>query len=291
MEGMSHEELDLQFSSSKWSTRMSADVIIDDHLQKAREVSKKARLVYDNEANVPYIDDVFLDIFKPEDVTPDAPVFIFIHGGFWQLEIKDDGGYCAMPLVKNGIITVSAGYTIAPKGTLNQMVEEIKQAVVFIANKYPQSRGIFIGGHSAGAHLSAMMMSVDWTTHNLPKDILKGVVLLSGVFDICPIVHTYVNDPLKLTEDEAKRLSPTTYIQETCQLSKHCKVLVVFADEDTPAFRKQSKEYGQQLRDGGLSVKELDVKGHDHFDLLHDFQNDDYIATQELLKLLKGGDQ
>ena len=99
------------------------------------------------------------------------------------------------------------GYNLAPEASLNQMVSEIKSAVKYINTRFPKSK-LFLCGHSAGAHLCAMMMVSDWSKDPPVRQAIHGIFLLSGVYDLVPIVNTYVNDVLKLTEESAAQISP-----------------------------------------------------------------------------------
>ncbi|XP_070581650.1 kynurenine formamidase-like [Ptychodera flava] len=218
---------------------------------------------------------------------PDTPVLIYIHGGNWKHVCEGDGAHLALGLQNNGIIVVCPKYSIAPKGTLQQMVNEIRQAVVFVAKKYPNTRGIFVSGSSAGGHLAAMCLPVDWTAFGLKQDIIKGMLLFSGIFDVTPMIHTSVNKLLKMTEDEAKAASPVQYIDESCRLSKHCKIIAAVGEHDPPAFQQQSEDYCQQLENGGISAKYIVVPGRDHFDIVHSMSlGNKNMLTQELLKLI-----
>ncbi|XP_006824641.1 kynurenine formamidase-like [Saccoglossus kowalevskii] len=166
------------------------------------------------------------------------------------------------------------------------MVEEVKHSVMFIANKFPDTRGIYVCGHSAGGQLAAMLLTVDWTQYDLLQNIIKGLLLVSGVFDLQPIVKTYVNEPLNLDEAEAIRLSPLCHIKEACLHSKHCKVIVSVGEHDSPSFRTQSREYAKLLKDVGFDIKFKEVEDKDHYNVVHDLVYDNYSLTQDFLKLV-----
>ncbi|MDP6893366.1 MAG: alpha/beta hydrolase, partial [Verrucomicrobiota bacterium] len=143
----------------------------------------------------------------------DAPVFIFIHGGYWRLLGRKDSAFMAKALGKIGISTAVIEYTLAPEATLDQIVDEIRRAVVWIFNNIKYHGGdpdrLFICGSSAGAQLSAMAMTSDWLTElSLPKNILKGGLLLSGLYDLEPVRHCIPNQWLQLDFQAAKRNSP-----------------------------------------------------------------------------------
>ncbi|XP_069655615.1 kynurenine formamidase isoform X5 [Haliaeetus albicilla] len=107
-----------------------------------------------------------------------------------------------------------------------------------------------------------------------------GAVLVSGVYDLEPILHTYVNDVLNMSREVAQRNSPMLCISPAVPAAAACEVLVAVAQHDSPEFRRQSQEYGQALRAAGWSVSLLDLAGVDHFDIIEKLAEDSYVLTQ-----------
>ncbi|XP_068007422.1 kynurenine formamidase isoform X4 [Melanerpes formicivorus] len=158
--------------------------------------------------------------------------------------------------------------------------------LVYIHGGYWQClRGVYLCGHSAGAHLAAMVLSTDWTEYGVVPDI-KGAVLVSGVYDLEPILHTYVNDELNMSREVAQRNSPMQCIAPAASVAVACEVLVAVAQQDSPEFRRQSQEYGQALRAAGWSVSILDLAGVDHFDIIERLSEESYILTQVILNMI-----
>ncbi|NWI79273.1 KFA formamidase, partial [Dryoscopus gambensis] len=205
------------------------------------------------------------------------PVLVYIHGGYWQCLSKDESGFAAPPLVSQGVAVVAVGYDTAPKGHMDAMVLQVRRSLVFLVEQYPGIRGIYLCGHSAGAHLAAMALATDWTEFQVVPDI-KGAVLVSGVYDLEPILHTYVNDALTMSREVAQRNSPMRHV--TPAVPGACQVLVAVAQHDSPEFRRQSQEYSQALRAAGWSVSLLDLAGVDHFDVIEKLSEDSYVLTQ-----------
>ena len=126
------------------------------------------------------------------------------------------------------------GYNLAAEASLNQMVSEIKSAVKYIYTRFPKSK-LFVYGHSAGAHLCTMIMVSDWSKDPSIPQAIHGMFLLSGVFDLVPIVNTYVNDALKLTEESAAQISPQQILLKM-SLTFLCPILVVMEEHGFPQF-------------------------------------------------------
>ncbi|KFZ52140.1 Kynurenine formamidase, partial [Podiceps cristatus] len=187
-----------------------------------------------------------------------------------------------------GVAVVAVGYDTAPKGHMDAMVLQVRRSLAFLVERYSGIRGIYLCGHSAGAHLAAMVLSTDWTEYGVAPDI-KGAVLVSGVYDLEPILHTYVNDALNMSWEVAQRNSPMLCVTPAAPALAACEVLVAVAQHDSPEFRRQSQEVGsllpalfspQALRAAGWSVSVLDLAGVDHFDIIEKLSEDNYVLTQ-----------
>ncbi|NXH39996.1 KFA formamidase, partial [Dicaeum eximium] len=218
-----------------------------------------------------------LDIYLPTDPSDAFPVLVYIHGGYWQCLSKDHSGFAAPPLVSRRVAVVAVGYDTAPRGHMDAMVLQVRRSLAYLAGRYPRARGIYLCGHSAGAHLAAMVLSTDWTEFQVVPDI-KGAVLVSGLYDLEPILHTYVNDALNMNQEAAQRNSPIRHVTPAPPAA--CELLVAVAQHDSPEFRRQSQEYSQALRAAGWSVSVLDLAGVDHFDIIERLSQDSYILTQ-----------
>jgi arylformamidase len=145
----------------------------------------------------------------------DAPLLVFIHGGWWRSLDKSDFSFMAPAYTRAGYNVALTNYTLAPEASIADIVRQQLRALAWLyrsAEKYDFDRNrIVVAGHSAGAHLGAMMMSALWPTlgDDLPHDLVKGAVLMSGLYDLAPVLHAdFVNVDLKLTTDDIHPLSP-----------------------------------------------------------------------------------
>ncbi|NXH15481.1 KFA formamidase, partial [Bucco capensis] len=275
------QALEDQYSPSRWSPRLDRDTIIEAHLTVTAAGTQRARASAQTALHIPYGngDGERLDIYFPPDPSGTFPVLVYIHGGYWQCLSKEESGFAAPPLVSQGVAVVAVGYDIAPRGHMDAMVLQVRRSLAFLVEQYPRMRGVYLCGHSAGAHLAAMVLSTDWTEYGVVPDI-KGVVLVSGVYDLEPILHTYVNEVLNMSGEVAQRNSPIQCVTPAPPAAAACKVLVAVAQHDSPEFRRQSQEYGQALRAAGWSVSMLDLAGVDHFDIIEKLSEESYVLTQ-----------
>src|SRR5574341_2405216 len=133
----------------------------------------------------------------------DGPVLVFIHGGYWQNRAKEIFSFVAEGPLAWGINVALVGYTLAPQKRLDGIVVEIRAALDWLHTSIPMLGGdakkLFVSGWSAGGHLTAMAMS---------HAAVKGGLAISGIYDLEPMRLCYVNDKLRLDEDEARRNSP-----------------------------------------------------------------------------------
>ncbi|GAB0197567.1 kynurenine formamidase isoform X2 [Grus americana] len=282
---MTAEALEEQYSPSRWSPRLGRDAVIQAHLAATAAGTQRARAGAQTSLHVPYGDGERekLDVYFPTDPSGTFPVLVYIHGGYWQCLSKDESGFAAPPLVSRGVGVVAVGYDTAPEGHMDAMVLQVRRSLAFLAQQYPGIRGIYLCGHSAGAHLAAMVLSTDWTEYGVVPDI-KGAVLVSGVYDLEPILHTYVNDALNMSREVARRNSPMLCVSPAAPAA--CEVLVAMAQHDSPEFRRQSQEYGQALRAAGWSVSLLDLAGVDHFDIIEKLSEESFVLTQVILNMI-----
>lgn len=149
------------------------------------------------------------------------------------------------------------------------------------------SSNVYVCGHSAGAHLAAMMLFVDFDAKYGLFDCnqhLKGLILVSGCFNLVPLLRTDVNDNLRMNIEMAKQMSPMLFYDD-CSISKLKKqlkkVLLCYGQHESPAFIEQSKEFARLLREKhGVGCVELMSADADHFDVIENLRFDDFILTK-----------
>uniref|UniRef100_A0A3Q3Q9C2 Uncharacterized protein n=1 Tax=Monopterus albus TaxID=43700 RepID=A0A3Q3Q9C2_MONAL len=248
---------------------MSADDVIKAHVKVLTEGTERARRLAQTLLNVPYGegDGEKLDVYIPSTSSLDVSLVIFIHGGYWQFLSKDQSGFLAVPLVDKGVVVVAVDYDIAPKGNAFSLMKKL-------------FHGLYLCGHSAGAHLAAMILSTDWSQYSVTPQI-KGAFLVSGIYDILPIVSTYVNEPLKMTEEVAVRNSPSKLVPQL-KLSSSMAV----AENESPESHKQSEEYYKALEASGLNVTMEVVLNTDHFSIIEQLVDGESHVTKLLLKVM-----
>ncbi|XP_041368286.1 kynurenine formamidase-like [Gigantopelta aegis] len=286
------KELDYHYSPSRWSHRMGSDEVIEAHINTVTQASREATWLLNCDGEISYGSGPLqkLDIFTAKNAQiKGVPIFVFIHGGYWHMMGRAKSSFLAPPLAKAGSTVVIVGYDLAPAVTMDKIVSEIKQAIRFVLKlaKERQSSGVYLCGHSAGAHLAAVMLACEFSDDDaFDSEIIKGAFLVSGVYDLRPLVQTTVNEPLKMTENDAWRLSPFSFVGEIAAQSRQRDILFAVAEYDSPEFRRQSAEMEKELRSRGVKTRFIDVPDTDHFDVIEKLKKEDYSLTKEMIRLM-----
>ncbi len=146
-----------------------------------------------------------LDLFLPES-GEDAPLALFIHGGYWQALDKSWASHCAAGLVARGIAVAVPSYDLCPQVPLARIVAQMRHAVAFLHGR--GARRMLAIGHSAGGQLAAMLMATDWAARGLPPGLVPAALPISGVFELEPLLPTRIGKGLHLSPADARALSP-----------------------------------------------------------------------------------
>ena len=181
---------------------------------------------------------------------------------------------------KNNLGFAAINYTLAPKVKIDQIVNECQSAIEWIFEHSSElgfnSKKIVIAGSSAGAHLAAM-----YTLKRKPLYNHIGNILVSGIYDIQPLIKTSIDEALCLDTDEALRNSPLFY-----ELKDFPPTIVAWGEIETDQFKKQSKIFANKLIEDKIPVRTLEVKNKNHFDVILDLADYDTPLGMELKMLL-----
>ena len=147
----------------------------------------------------------YIDVFKAK--TADAPLALFIHGGYWRALDPKFHSHCAKGLNERGVTVAVAGYDLCPQVSIADIIAQMRTAVLFLWRRFGQR--VMVYGHSAGGHLAAAMIATDWTKLDpkAPADLVPAAYSISGLFDLTPLLHTSMNADLRLDETSARASS------------------------------------------------------------------------------------
>ena len=258
----SRAELEQQYSPSTCVEDFEA--LIAAYGQKSRQSESRARVMKDQQYGEG--PDEHLDFF-PADVEG-SPLHVFIHGGYWQELSKNESTFAGADFVDNGIAFAAIDYTLAPRAGIGEMVEQCRRSIVWLHRQADRlgfdREKIYLAGSSAGAHLASLVLLTCWERYGLPEDIIKGATLMSGIYDLRPLCHTYVNEPLGMNESEATRLSPLFR-----DLVGGPPAIICWGEHETDEFKRQSRAFSQAWQAAGNRSVTFEVPNRNHFDIVH----------------------
>lgn len=204
-----------------------------------------------------------LDVFTQNG---GAPVYVFIHGGYWRALDKDIFLALCAPLAARGFVAANIDYGLRPDFTVPQIVAQVLQAIAFIANNAARYGGradrMVLCGHSAGGHMVAWAATVDWQALGVEGIDIKAVVPVSGLFDLQPLLATSINDDLALDADTARGMSPVHRAARPMP-----PTLSVVGGDETLGFQDQTRHYNAALQAAGHTAQMLTGDGLDHFSI------------------------
>ncbi len=208
-----------------------------------------------------------------------TPVLVFIHGGFWQMRSKDDFAFLANNFLKEGISVAMVGYPLAPDATMDEIVADSRLAIRYLAQHLPELGGdshrVVVSGWSSGGHLATMV---------LDDPLLRGGISISGIFELKPLLKSYINDKLHMDEATAERNSP---MRQLPGLSKPLALFVGSAE--LLEMRRQTRDYAQARVAAGLPMAFAEIPGANHYTILNDMMSPEGKIHQAIVSLLRSG--
>ena len=171
------------------------------------------------------------------------------------------------------------------------MVDQLTRALVWVyrnAETFGGDRNrILLSGHSSGAHLAAVLATVDWSGIGLPADLFCGLVCISGAYDLEPVVISARRSYIDLTDEEVDRLSPRRHAEKI-----RCPVRVLYGDKETPEFIRQAHKFAEALRETGKLRSIVEIANCNHFEIfdrMADPNSPVFCAIEESLGLPRRG--
>ncbi|MDC0983525.1 alpha/beta hydrolase [Candidatus Thioglobus sp.] len=252
-------------------------LLVDDFdglIEKWSKWSEDFRANADSSLNCQYGDGEKdkLDIFRCGK--PNAPLFIFIHGGYWQRGDKSIYSFVANSFVNSGIDVALIGYQLCPGASMTNIVDKIREAIVWIwnnADEYSISKNrINVSGHSAGGHITGMILATDWKeiSKNLPDNLVKTGIPISGLYQLNPIRETTIADALGLDDAESLALSPHFFEPQT-----QAPILVTLGGGETPEFHWQTDNFVNKWKGFKTSLDYFAEPDVDHFGVVERLAN------------------
>jgi arylformamidase len=223
-----------------------------------------------------------IDLFLAER-HENAPLAIFIHGGWWRSLEPSLFSQMARGPNERGISVAVVGYDLCPVVTIGDIVEQMRRMCAFLWHRF--GRRMTIYGHSAGGHLAAALLATDWRTlyPKAPADLVPAAYSISGVFDLTPLLATSVNADLRLDPAQARKLSPLFWPVAAGRIFD-----AVVGGLESGEFKRQSRTIAETWQQTGAQTRYEEVAGTNHFtviDPLSDRQSAMAARVADLAKL------
>jgi arylformamidase len=209
-----------------------------------------------------------MDIFPSP--TPNAPVLMFIHGGYWRALSSKEFSFVAAGMAPHGLTVAVMNYALCPQVTIAEITRQSRAAVAWLAQSAPQYGGnpaqIIVAGHSAGGQQVGMLLSGDRSPkagamYDAP---LKGGIAISGIFDLRPLQQSWLQPTLQLTDALAAEQSPLLHIP-----SRAAPLLVSVGGDESSAFLGQAENYLAAWRNAGLDGEYFAQPGINHYEAVY----------------------
>jgi arylformamidase len=215
-----------------------------------------------------------------------APLHMYLHGGYWQRGDRSAVHFVAEGLCAHGINVAMAGYDLCPSVNLDDIVSQVRAALVWLwRNAQPlgfDADRIQVCGHSAGGHLTAMLMATDWPQQSadLPADIIHSGLAISGLYDLAPLRHTSINEAVAMDAETAARNSPALLPG-----SGDAPLTAAVGGLESAAFHRQAEGLAERWCKRGTAVDVLEVAGTNHFTIVEELARDGVLLDRALTLL------
>jgi arylformamidase len=216
------------------------------------------------------------DLFRAKGTVPGggAPINVFVHGGAWRAGNAADNALFAEPLVHSGAHAFILDFINVDQagGSIVPMYQQVSAALAFIWNNAERFGGdrkkFYVSAASSGAHLAGCALSRGWREQKLPADFCKGVVLVSGMYDLAPVRLSKRSAYVKFTDEIEGDLSPERHIDQI-----NTPLVLIHGSGDTPEFQRQTRDFFAALKKAQKPAELMVAEGYNHFELFETMHN------------------
>jgi len=217
--------------------------------------------------------DEYVDVF-PSD-TPNSPVLVFIHGGWWRAMESSDFHMVARGPRALGMTVVMVNYSLCPKVSISEITRQNRAALAWTYRNASRFNGdpenIFVAGHSAGGHQVGMMTLTDWEgEYGLPKSLIRGGIPISGLFDLRPFRYSWLQPKLLLTHEVIERESPLFHVDGHDHLPP---LMITLGGDESSEFHRQSDTFAAAWAAAGGVATRFPQPGRDHISAITDLED------------------
>ncbi|HET7848297.1 MAG TPA: alpha/beta hydrolase [Pseudolabrys sp.] len=219
-----------------------------------------------------------IDIF-PAKGGGNAPIAMFIHGGWWRSLDPSMFSQTAIGPNAHGITVAVAGYDLVPTVTVATIVEQMRAACLALWKRF--GRRIMVYGYSAGGHLTACMLATDWQTlsSEAPHDLVPAAYAIAGVYDLAPLLHISANQDIRLDAQSARACSPIHW-----RVPPGRTLDAVVGALESAEFLRQSRVIADAWKDAANTRYEA-IAGMHHFTVIDPLSDANSAMTRRVAQL------
>jgi arylformamidase len=214
-----------------------------------------------------------LDIYRTS--RPNAPVFVFIHGGNWLVGSAKQYGYPAEMFVNAGAHYVALDFVAIKEagGDLGMMAAQVRRGIAWVYKNAASFGGdperIFIGGHSSGGHLCGVALVTDWRKDfDLSENTVKGGLCMSGIYEMTPVWLSWRRTIVNFTDALSDAMSAQRHIDRL-----HAPIAVTYGTLETPDFQRQSRDFAAAVKAAGKPVQVIEAPNYHHLEMAESLGN------------------
>jgi arylformamidase len=220
---------------------------------------------------------------------PNAPIFVFIHGGAWLRGEAKDYGYPAELFVNAGVNYVALDFIAvgAANGDIGVMAEQVRRGIAWVYRNAASFGGdtsrFYVGGHSSGGHLCGVALVTDWQKEfGLPADMVTGGLCMSGLYDMKPARLSKRSSYVKFTDEMEQAMSSLRHLDKL-----RAPIIVTYGTNETPEFQRQSRDFAAAVKAAGKPVELIEAPNFNHFEMCESLGNPFGPNGRAALKLMK----
>jgi len=230
-----------------------------------------------------------VDVYRTRKNPDSAPINIYIHGGAWRNGRSANFAFLSEMIVDAGAHSVIADFSNIDDvgGNLMTMAKQVRAAVAWVYNNAQKFGGdknrLYVTGHSSGGHLASTIVTCDWQKDfGLPKDIVKGAMLASGMYDLKPVRLSKRSKYVNFTDEIEEELSAMRHLDRL-----NCPIVVAHGTQETPEFQRQARDFTAAVKAAGKPITFIVGEGYNHFEIQETLASPYGLLGREVLKLMK----
>jgi arylformamidase len=224
-----------------------------------------------------------IDLFWPS-ASRNAPIALFIHGGYWRSLEPSSFSHLATGVNAHGIAFAAIGYDLCPAVTVATIIDQVRAATAFLFRRHKMP--LVASGHSAGGHLPACLIATDWKRESadLPQDLVRAGLSISGLFDLAPLMDTAMNNDLRLDPVSAANVSPLFW-----EVAPERTLDAWVGGAESAEFLRQSREIANVWGEKDVATAYVAVPGANHFTVLDPLADPASTMTERFAALTRQG--